>query len=60
MSAEKKRGPGRPPMKKGTARTGILTLRLSDEERKQIEAAAERAGKPVTQWARDVLVGAVR
>jgi len=40
----------------GTARTGVFAIRLSDEERAAIEAAAERAGKQVTQCARDQLL----
>jgi uncharacterized protein (DUF1778 family) len=54
----RKRGPGRPAFAKGTAKTGMFAIRLSDEERKAIEAAADRAGKPVTQWAREVLLAA--
>ena len=49
MRADKKVGPGRPAFAEGTARTGVFTIRLSDEE---------RAGKPVTQWAREMLLAA--
>jgi len=56
VRADKKIGPGRPAFEKGTARTGVFTIRISDEERAAIVAAAERAGKPVTQWARETLV----
>ncbi len=59
MSAsERKRGPGRPAFEEGTARTIVFTLKLSDAERAMIRAAAERAGKPVTQWAREALLSA--
>jgi uncharacterized protein (DUF1778 family) len=34
----------------------VFSLKLSDDERAAIDAAAERAGKPVTRWARDVLL----
>jgi hypothetical protein len=34
----------------------VFTLRLSLEDRTAIEAAAERDGKPVSGWARDVLM----
>ena len=57
MSAAK-RGPGRPSFAEGTAKTGVFTIRLSDEERTAIVAAAERAGKPITQWAREALLAA--
>jgi len=50
------KGPGRPAFTEGTARTGVFAIRLSDDERAAIEAAAEREGKPVSQWARDVLL----
>jgi uncharacterized protein (DUF1778 family) len=60
VRADKKAGPGRPAFADGTARTGVFAIRLSDEERAAIEAAAERADKPVTQWARDILVSAAR
>ncbi len=53
-----KRGPGRPAFAEGTARTGVFTIRLSDEERAAIEAAAKRDGKHITQWARDALLAA--
>lgn len=36
----------------------MFTLRLSDDERKAIEEAAKRDGKPVTQWARECLLEA--
>lgn len=58
MSEQDKRGPGRPPLKNGTAKVGMFTLRLSAEERAAVIAAAERAGKPVTQWAREALLAA--
>lgn len=51
-----KRGPGRPPKPDGTAKVGMFTLRLSEDERDEIEAAAARAGKPVSQWARETLL----
>ena len=47
-------------MRDGTARTGVFAIRLSDEERGAIEMAAGRAGKPITQWARDVLIEAAK
>ena len=55
MSA-RPRGPGRPSAKMSTARTEVFTLRLSEEDRDAIDAAATRAGKPVTQWAREALL----
>lgn len=57
MSA-RKRGPGRPAFAEGTAKTGVFAIRLSDDERSAIVAAAERDGKPITQWAREILIQA--
>ena len=59
-AANRKRGPGRPAFEEGTARTAVFTLKVSDQERAAINAAAERAGKPVSQWARETLVAASR
>lgn len=36
----------------------MFTLKMSEAERAKIRAAAERAGKPVTQWARNILLAA--
>jgi hypothetical protein len=58
VSPAKKRGRGRPALPKGTARMGVFAIRLSDEEREAIDVAAERSGKPITRWARDVLLAA--
>jgi hypothetical protein len=60
VSAREKRGPGRPAFAEGTAKTGVFAMRLSAEERAEIETAAERAGKPTTQWAREVLLAMAR
>jgi uncharacterized protein (DUF1778 family) len=57
---ENGRGPGRPAFREGTARTAVFTLKLSDEERAMINAAAERASTPVSQWAREALLAAAR
>jgi hypothetical protein len=52
------KGPGRPGLPKGTARTGSFTVKVSDDERAKIEAASARAGKPATTWAREILLAA--
>lgn len=33
-----------------------LRIRLTDEERSRLDAAAELAGKPTSAWARDALL----
>jgi hypothetical protein len=50
------RGPGRPAFPKGTAKAVVFTLRLTVAEREALESEARRLGRPVTQWARDVLL----
>jgi hypothetical protein len=60
VTRAKNRGPGRPAFAEGTARTGVFTIKLSAEERSAIVAAADRAGKPPTRWAREILVRATR
>lgn len=57
MSARKKKPPklGRPVLPKGQSKS-VFALRLNDAERAAITKAAERAGKPVTQWAREALL----
>lgn len=50
------RGPGRPAFADGTARTTVFSLKLSEEDRATIEAAAGRAGMPLSRWAREVLL----
>jgi len=54
----KARGPGRPPLAEGKAKARMFAVRLTAEEHAEIAAAAARDGKPITQWARDVLVAA--
>jgi predicted HicB family RNase H-like nuclease len=47
---------GRPPLAEGKARRIVFTVRISAEEHEAFVAAAERAGQPVTQWAREALL----
>jgi predicted HicB family RNase H-like nuclease len=48
---------GRPKLPKGKAKA-VFSLRLSPPDQRQIETAAKRNGKPVTQWARETLLAA--
>lgn len=58
MSARKKKPKlGRPKLPKGESKS-VFALRLNVAERETITNAAERAGKPVTQWAREALLAA--
>ena len=49
---------GRPPLPSGAAKGVVFTLRLTEDERDLLAAAAKRAKTPVTQWARATLVAA--
>jgi hypothetical protein len=49
---------GRPPLSE-RARAAVFTLRLSEPELAMLNAAAGKADKPVTQWAREALLAAV-
>jgi len=56
----KKRGAGRPPLAEGTAKGSVIAFRVTDSERAEIDAAAERAGVSLTRWARETLLSAAR
>jgi hypothetical protein len=49
---------GRLPLPKGSAKSVVFTLRLTEDERHELAAVAKRARKPASQWARDVLLNA--
>lgn len=46
---------GRPKLEDGQGRDAVITVRLSDEERKILGAAAEQAGKKLSDWMRDTI-----
>ena len=47
---------GRPPKAPGEAKASTFSVRLTTEERAQVEAAAERAGLKASEWARRTLL----
>lgn len=49
---------GRPKKPRGEAKAEVLTLRLTKDERKAADAAAGRAGLPISEWARRAIVAA--
>ncbi|MBI2516927.1 MAG: hypothetical protein HYV95_08425 [Opitutae bacterium] len=55
----KKSKMGRPKLPKGEAK-GVFSLRLSSEEREAIDAAAKRAEKKPTEWARNAIITAAK
>jgi hypothetical protein len=59
MAIKKNKKMGRPPLPKGEVRNQF-PMRLSEDERAAVEAAAQKAGQPVTTWARGVLMAAAR
>jgi hypothetical protein len=56
MAAKKKRPRGRPKLPKGEERAVVLTLRLRESERRAVQNAADRADRPLSEWARAVLL----
>jgi hypothetical protein len=49
---------GRPAVAKDKAKGSLLSVRLSADERAALDAAAERAGVKLSEWARRALLGA--
>jgi predicted HicB family RNase H-like nuclease len=49
---------GRPPLPNGEAKGVVFQVRLTERERDELSAAAKRAGRPLTQWARETLLTA--
>jgi uncharacterized protein (DUF1778 family) len=56
--AKKKRG--RPQLSPDERKRAIFSIRLSPEERAEIEAAAEQNGQKASDWARSVLLAACK
>lgn len=53
-----KRGPGRPPVPNKLAKAKLLSVRLTESERAQLERAAKRDGVGLSEWARRSLIRA--
>jgi mobilization protein NikA len=56
MSSGRRKGPGRPPLPAAERKGKIFSVRLSREERAQVEAAAKARGLTAAAWARQVLL----
>lgn len=56
--ALKKVKPGRPRVPKNLAKGSLLSVRFSESERAALEAAAEREGGRLSEWARRQLLAA--
>jgi predicted HicB family RNase H-like nuclease len=50
---------GRPKLPKRERRGKLLGVRFTDAERRELDAAANAAGKTLSQWARDTLLDAL-
>lgn len=53
--SKKARKAGRPPLPKGDAKVGTLRVRVTPNELKAIEAAAEAKKQTVSEWIRSTL-----
>jgi hypothetical protein len=54
----KRRGRGRPSLPKAERKGAIFSVRLSPEERAQVERAAQALGLKAAAWGREVLLEA--
>jgi len=54
-SQPKPRKPGRPKLPKGHAKAGAIQVRLNDEVRKLVEAAAKASKQTVSEWIRSTI-----
>lgn len=55
-----RRKPGRPPLPPDERRSASLVVDLREQDYDAMKARAERAGKTLAGWARDVLVRAAK
>jgi hypothetical protein len=49
---------GRPPLAKKERKATLLSVRLTEEERREVERAAKTAGVGLSEWARRILLTA--
>lgn len=56
----KKAKPGRPRVPKKLAKGSLLSVRFSESERAALDAAAERDGVKLSEWARRALLAAAQ
>jgi hypothetical protein len=60
MSAVRRKGPGRPPLPASERKGKIFSMRLSREERAQVEAAAKARGLTAAAWGASGVAGGQR
>jgi hypothetical protein len=49
---------GRPPLARKERKATLLSVRLTEDERRDVERAAKAAGVALSEWARRVLLSA--
>ena len=54
-SMSKPRKPGRPKLPKGHAKSAAIQVRLNDDIRKLVEAAAKASKQTVSEWIRSTI-----
>lgn len=57
---QRARKAGRPPLPKGHAKAGTLRVRVTPDELRAIETAAERSKQTVSQWIRSILAASIK
>lgn len=50
---------GRPPIAKKERKATLLSVRLTEDERREVERAAKAAGVGLSEWARRTLLAAI-
>ena len=60
MSKRKRKGPGRPFLPEGKAKSVQLVFRVEPALHKKIQKAAKREAKPLAAWVRDTLAELLR
>jgi len=51
---------GRPPLPRGRRKDATIRVRLRPEDKARLQSAAEAADKNLSDWARDVLLSALK
>jgi predicted HicB family RNase H-like nuclease len=59
MAQPKAKKLGRPKLPKGDAKSSIVPIRFSAEDRKRLEAAARASNQSVSEWIRGALSAAI-
>jgi len=55
-----KRGSGRPRFPKGEAKAAIVNIRLTLDEKRELDETVQRLGLSLSEWARQILIEAAQ